>query len=47
VLECKHCGFEFMVKADVEQKDLKKPDLKRIDFELAALRKKVKSFDLA
>lgn len=49
ILECQHCGFEFMVKADIEQtnKAMPKPKLGRIEFEIAALRKKVKDFELS
>lgn len=46
VLECSRCGFEFMAKAEVSAKDVKKPSTK-LELEIAVLKKKVKDFELA
>lgn len=47
VLECSHCHFEFMVQAEVTERDLdKNAKISKVELEIAMLRSSVKSFEL-
>jgi hypothetical protein len=45
VLNCHHCGFEFLVHAE-QVPQTAKAALTKVDFDLAVLKRKVKDFEL-